>query len=87
MKTKEELNALKAEVETVNRKLRELTGDELKQVTGGDVEFLYCEYLTPTQCILDAPERTMDKCRFCPAKTQVLGEGQCYIFPINLDGE
>ena len=35
MKTKEELNALKEEVETVNRKLHELTEEELEKVTGG----------------------------------------------------
>ena len=35
MKTKEELNALKEEVETVNRKLHELTEEELTQVSGG----------------------------------------------------
>ena len=35
MKTKEELNALKEEVETVNKKLHELTEEELAQVTGG----------------------------------------------------
>ena len=35
MKTKEELNALKEELETMNKKLAELTEDELKQVTGG----------------------------------------------------
>lgn len=35
MKTKEELTALKEEVETLSRKLRELTPEELKQVTGG----------------------------------------------------
>ncbi len=35
MKTKEELNALKKEVETLNKKLAELNEDELKQVTGG----------------------------------------------------
>ena len=36
MKTKEELNALKEEVETLNKKLHELTEEELKQVSGGD---------------------------------------------------
>ena len=36
MKTKEELNALKEEVEAVNKKLAELTEAELSQVTGGD---------------------------------------------------
>ena len=35
MKTKEELNALKNEVEALNKKLAELTEDELKQVIGG----------------------------------------------------
>ena len=35
MKTKEELNALKEEVENVNKKLAELTEDELAQVSGG----------------------------------------------------
>ncbi len=35
MKTKEELNALKEEVETVSRKLHELTDEELAQVSGG----------------------------------------------------
>ncbi len=35
MKTPEELNALKEEVETVSRKLHELTDEELAQVIGG----------------------------------------------------
>ena len=35
MKTKEELNALKAEVETLSKKLAELSEDELKEVAGG----------------------------------------------------
>ena len=37
MKTKEELNALKEEVENVNKKLAELTEEELAQVSGGVV--------------------------------------------------
>ncbi len=37
MKTKEELNALKEEVETVNKKLAELNEEELAQVSGGIV--------------------------------------------------
>ena len=37
MKTKEELSALKEEVETLSAKLRELTDDELSEVTGGAV--------------------------------------------------
>ena len=35
MKTKEELNALKEEVEALNKKLAELTDEELAQVSGG----------------------------------------------------
>ena len=35
MKTKEELNALKEEVETLNKKLHELSDEELAQVSGG----------------------------------------------------
>ena len=35
MKTKEELNKLKEEVESVNEKLQELTEEELAQVSGG----------------------------------------------------
>ena len=35
MKTKEELNALKNEVDTLKKKLGELSGAELMQVAGG----------------------------------------------------
>ena len=35
MKTKEELNKLKEEVEAVNEKLQELTEEELEKVSGG----------------------------------------------------
>ena len=35
MKTKEELNALKEEVEALNKKLHELSDEELAQVSGG----------------------------------------------------
>ena len=38
MKTKEELNALKEEVETLNKKLADLSEDELKQVAGGVID-------------------------------------------------
>ena len=37
MKTKEELNALKEKVETLNKKLAELTDEELAQVSGGNL--------------------------------------------------
>ena len=39
MKTKEELNALKEEVETLNKKLAELTEEELAQVAGGMIVY------------------------------------------------
>ena len=35
MKTQEELNTIKKEIETLNKKLAELTEDELKMVCGG----------------------------------------------------
>ena len=35
MKTKEELNAIKEEAETLNKKLKELTDNELNEVYGG----------------------------------------------------
>ena len=42
VKTKEELNKLKDELETLNKKLAELSEDELEQVTGGigDIDIL-----------------------------------------------
>ena len=47
MKTKEELNALKEEYEALNRKLAELSEEELAQVSGGEDgqgELFYCKY-------------------------------------------
>ena len=44
MKSKEELNALKEEVETLNQKLAELTEEELAQVSGGENEYKICPY-------------------------------------------
>ena len=38
MKTKEELNALKEEVEALNKKLAELSEEELVQVAGGSTD-------------------------------------------------
>ena len=38
MKTKEELSAIKVEVENLNKKLAELSEEELKQVVGGTQE-------------------------------------------------
>ena len=47
MKTAEELKALKEEVEALNKKLAELSEEELKQVSGGTAnrgEILPCKY-------------------------------------------
>ena len=41
MKTKEELNELKKEVEALNRKLAELSAEELEQVKGGSAASIY----------------------------------------------
>ena len=57
MKTKEELNALKEEVETVNKKLSELTKEELEQVAGGG-DPAPCCYITQMEC----------QTRFCSRK-------------------
>ena len=40
-KTKEELNELKNEYETLNNKLKELTEEELSEVTGGNAKWAY----------------------------------------------
>ena len=39
-KTKEELSAIKEEVEAVDEKLAELTEEEIAQVTGGRTKFI-----------------------------------------------
>ena len=52
MKTKEELNALKEEVETLNKKLHELTDEELAQVSGGLVSGPYIEHIIETTVVL-----------------------------------
>ena len=41
MKTQEELKNIKEEYESLNRKLAELTNDELEQVTGGTERQLF----------------------------------------------
>ena len=37
MKTKEELNEIRKEIEAVSEKLKELTDEELEQVVGGNI--------------------------------------------------
>ena len=52
MKTKEELNALKEEVETVNRKPHEMSEEDLEQASGGVVASYdgYSSVLGPAIC-------------------------------------
>ena len=54
MKTAEELNALKEEVEAVSRKLHELTEEELEQVSGGLFSELCCETLVSEPVVLES---------------------------------
>ena len=47
-KTKEELNELKEEVETLNKKLAALTDEELEQVSGGETWWVV-DHKAPTE--------------------------------------
>ena len=53
VKTKEELNAPKEEVVTLNEKLHELSEEELTQVTGGGVPDIFLhenqDFITPIE--------------------------------------
>ena len=68
MKTKEELNALKEEVETVSRKLAELTEEELEQVAGGSVV---------VKCPRDEA-KIGPLCLDCPDKTLIRVTANCF---------
>ena len=52
MRTKEELNALKEEVETVSRKPYELTEEELAQVSGGN---FFTDIMTSVRQAVESP--------------------------------
>ena len=59
MKTPEELNALKNEVETLDKKLTALSDEELAQVSGGSddiVDFISMVYETVTKPLKQAEE-------------------------------
>ena len=59
MKTQEELNALKEDVETVSRKLYELNDDELTVVSGGhDINY---ELIRQLLEIIFAPVKENEK--------------------------
>ena len=62
MKTQEELNALKEDVETVSRKLYELNDDELAVVSGGhDINY---ELIRQLLEIIFAPVKEDTSCRY-----------------------
>lgn len=63
MKTAEELNALKAEVELLKKKLAGLTEEELKQVNGGCGADLYTPYVEVIRAI-DEGDAYMAKWKF-----------------------
>ena len=86
MKTKEELNALKEDVETLSKKLNGLTEEELKEVTGGyninDVMYTAmrcenpeCGYATRKSGFWVA---VVEKCPKCGQKTL---HGKQLVFP------
>ena len=54
MKSKEELNALKEEVENLNKKLLELTEEELEQVSGGLDPPSYSLRCTNPDCLINS---------------------------------
>ena len=59
MKTREELSALKEEVKAVNKKLAELTEEELAQVAGGLIPPLP-RADNPFRSIFDGSSKTVD---------------------------
>ena len=60
-KTKEELDALKEEVEAVNEKLAELTPEEIAQVSGGLGPVGGLRAFEPIAHESDAPGRTIGR--------------------------
>ena len=64
MKTNEELNALKEEVETVSKKLHELNEEELSQVSGGFenlIKLITGLVATPIGVTVTIPDHLKDK--------------------------
>ena len=49
----------------MKNKLKELTEEELKQVTGGNTDSITCENRVNGNCKLDCSEQTMKKCLDC----------------------
>ena len=67
MKTVEELNALKEEVETLNRQLHELTEEELAQVTGGVAPDLFSPMHVIEPAVHNMPKIAPPEVLECPA--------------------
>ena len=65
MKTQEELNALKRELETLNKKLHELTGEELEQVAGGCLFHEYCP-ICGCKLVEEGDEHSYNFWHVCP---------------------
>ena len=77
MKTKEELNALKEEIEALSKKLAELTVEELEQVAGGNElkdALTCCPKLGKCNggenCLFFGPEHIPDDIR-CPFRKKL----------------
>ena len=70
-KTQEELNAIKEEVETLNKKLNELSGEEMAQVIGGiyptwiPVDESCPEFNSGTTCPMSIMKGKYDNCHDC----------------------
>ena len=87
MKTPEELNALKEEVEALNKKLAELTEDELAEATGGQrnapsipqwnggsVRCPYCQYWFPCGTTQQEIDDHINNCASKPIDIQFENE-------------
>ena len=75
MKTKEELNALKEEVETVNGNFHALNGEELEQVSGGDIEItfdLIIEYINAGNERMAAGYFNLAQYRLAPSEVYLI---------------
>ena len=66
MKTNEELNALRAEIEVINNQLRELSEDELTQVFGGYERAMTVSELLGLNFQFKFPRTGIQPCNFEP---------------------
>ena len=82
MKTVEELNALKEEVETLNERPAELSDAELAQVSGGKA----IECVKILCYMLSQGERLSSKCMEFLELVQNGYDNDCYLFLKNAEG-